>query len=152
MTNTILILSIVSLLLIIGVVIYFKSKAPKDEELEKIVESVKENLKEDLHDSATKIVKRFLWYCTFDPNKPADEQTIFNRTQRRRIKRHYEKFLWKWTDIPEELQNVEAIVQYLASTKWETRLVRRYIVEFSPEKKRVRKKPKKRETSKSRNA
>ena len=124
----IIILSIIAVAIIVAsVIIYKKNKTPKDEELERVVESVKANLKGDLKDSATNLIKGFLWYSSYDPNKPIEEQSGYNRQQRRRIKRHYEKFLWKWTDIPEEAQNIAAIAEYLAHTKWETRVVRRYI-------------------------
>lgn len=113
--------------ILIAILLIRKKKTPADKELEKVVAKVTESLKDDLQDSATKLIQEFLWYTVYDPDKKPEEQSPYNRQQRRRIKRHYEKFLWKWIDIPEEAQNVEMIVRYLVSTKYETRVVRRYV-------------------------
>lgn len=137
MTTTIIISSIILIAVAATVfLIYRKKKSSGEElseELQQTVEKVKENLKDDLKGSATDLVKAFLWYTQFDPNKPTDQQTRFNRQKRRRIKRHYQKFLWKWMDIPEEIRDVRMIVEYLAASKWETRVVRRYIQIFKDE-------------------
>ena len=135
MLTTILISVGALAVILIAILLIRKKRTPADKELEKVVAKVKESLKENLHDSATNLVKEFLWYTVYDPDKKPEDQSPYNRQKRRRIKRHYEKFLWKWIDIPEEAQNVHDIVLYLISTKHETRVVRRYISLMKNEKK-----------------
>ena len=108
-----------------AIILYFKKAHPKDQdqELEKVIESVKEGMKEDLQGSANSLIKSFMWYVHH-------RDSTFNRVQKRRIKRHYEKFLWHWVDIPKDLQDVDLMVAYLVSSKHETRIVQRFVSEM----------------------
>lgn len=105
-------------------------KKKKDRAL--VIKTIKEDFPElltekKMEQSATDLVKSFMFYFTYDPKVPSKEQTSFNRQQRRRIKRHWKKFLLQWWEIPEEVRDIEAIVEYLAGNKWETRVVERYV-------------------------
>jgi hypothetical protein len=112
-------------ILLIGIIValVLRSRKSKSE----TIEDLEKDLQTGLKDSATELVKAFKWYFTYDPKKPIKDQSPFNRQKRRRIERHYEKFLWAWFDIPNEIRDVEKICHYLAGKDWKTNVVQRYV-------------------------
>lgn len=106
-------------LVIASIKLYQRGK--KKKETTELVRTIKEKHPELLVDkSATELVKQFMWYVK-------SEESEYNRQQRRRINRHYIKFLYKWWEIPKKARDVQKIVSYLAQQDRNNRVVHTYV-------------------------
>lgn len=108
---------------IISVFLYRKSKRKKrhkalsEKPMPKIGDDV---IDKTLDSEAGKLVKQFKAYIKSD-------ESPYNRTQRRRIKRHYRKFLWDWWEIPTRLRSIHYIAHYLAEAPRNKNVVGQYV-------------------------
>ncbi len=107
---------------ILSIFLIKRIKAKK--ERSELITTIKENhpellVEKGFEESATKIVKTFLWYME-SPQSP------YNRTQRRRIKRHWKKFLFAWPDLSKKQQDVNKIIEFLIKLPINDNAVNRY--------------------------
>lgn len=121
MLSKIILLSAI-LLALVFVLAYFiirYKKRKSTESFNEVVKDLESKLVERLDESATDLVAKFKWYFQSD-------ESPYNRAQRRRIKRHYKKFLWAWPDLTKHQQNADYICHYLSQYNRNKFLVRDY--------------------------
>ena len=113
-----IILGLIGAVLLIGLIliIYKSARRSNKSKFERSIDKIKKDVDAqdkipDWKKDTSEIIEKFHYYIGF----PHDV-TGLTRDQRRRVKRHYTKFLWNWHLLPKKRQSVTMIVKYLAKT------------------------------------